>query len=64
MGIPETLAAGLITVLNGGWALVDTIVHPLTFVLLILGGSFAWLALLETDELDRQGTKPEIGRGV
>lgn len=58
------LAAGLITIVNGAWSIVDTLVHPLTFVLLILGASFAWLALLEKDELARQGTKPEIGRGV
>lgn len=64
MGIPELLAAGLVTVVNGAWTIVDTAVHPLTGVLLLLGGAFTWLALLETDELARQGTKPEVRRGL
>lgn len=64
MGISELLAAGAITILNGAWTAVTAVVHPITLAVLVLGASFAWLALLEADELDRQGTKPEIARGL
>lgn len=64
MGISELLTNGLFTVINGAWSTVTLVVHPITLAVAVLGASFAWLALLETDELDRQSTKPEVPRGV
>lgn len=63
MDLISALTNGVITVLNGLWSILDLIFSPLTIVILALAASFAWLALLERDELDRQGTKPDIGRG-
>lgn len=57
----ETIGNGLITLANGAWLAADTLVSPLTAVLLALGAGLSWLALIECDELDRQGTKPEVG---
>jgi len=59
----DSLTNGAITVLNGLIGAFDVAFHPLTLVVVAMGVSYAWLALIELDELDRQGTKPEIGRG-
>ena len=58
----DTLAAGLITMANGLVDLVLSVAHPLVLVVAALALSLTWLALIERDELDRLGTKPEIGR--
>lgn len=57
----ETLGNGLITLANGAWVLLDVVFSPVTFVVALLAAGLVWLALIEVDELDRQGTKPEIG---
>lgn len=46
---------------NGLLTIVGALASPLTIALAISAVSLAWLALIEIDELDRQGTKPEIG---
>ena len=56
----ETLGNGITTIVNGAWTLADRVASPLTLVLLLLAAGFAWFVLLEIDELDRQGTKPEV----
>ena len=57
----ETLGNGIITLANGAWLAVDMVVSPITLALAALGAGLLWLALIECDELDRQGTKPEVG---
>lgn len=47
---------------NGLLDLAVSVVHPLVLVIAALGLSLTWLALIERDELDRLGSKPEIGR--
>lgn len=54
---------GAVTLFNGFLELVGAATSPMTLVGALLGVSLLWLALIEIDELDRQGTKPEIGRG-
>lgn len=63
MSISDALANGLITVLNGLWTIIGAVMNPITLVVIAMGLSFAWLALLENDELDRQATKPQVGVG-
>lgn len=63
MTLSESLASGIITVLNGLWAIVGAVLSPITIIVVLTAVSFAWLALLENDELDRQATKPQIGVG-
>jgi len=58
----NTLANGLFTILNGLLNLFHFAISPFTIAAVILGFSLFWLMLLEIDELDRQGTKPEVGR--
>ena len=57
----ETIGNGLLTIVNGAWALADKVVSPVSLILILLGAGLAWFVLLEFDELDRQGTKPEVG---
>ena len=59
----QILTNGAISVLNGLHAMVGFVFEPVTLIVAILGLSFAWLGLIELDELDRQGRKPEIGQG-
>ena len=56
-----TLGSGLITMANGFVDLVHAVVNPLVLVAAALVLSMVWLGLIERDELDRLGTKPEIG---
>jgi hypothetical protein len=58
----ETLANGLLTLINGLFNILDFALSPFTIAAIFLGFSLLWLMLLEIDELDRQGTKPEVGR--
>ncbi len=58
----SVLSAGLLTLLNGLLALVGAIISPVALAVLVLGVGFLWLARLEIDQLNRQATKPEIGR--
>lgn len=58
----EKIGSSLITLANGFVELVIGVVHPLVLITIALGLSLTWLALIERDELDRLGTKPEIGQ--
>jgi hypothetical protein len=58
----EKVSSSLITLANGSVELLLGVTNPLVLVAAALGLSFTWLALIERDELDRQGTKPEIGQ--
>lgn len=58
----ETLGAGLITLANGALELILHVASPIVIIGALLVSSLAWMCLIEIDELDRQGTKPEIGR--
>lgn len=59
----NVLTNGLVTIFNGIQATLDGVLSPIPLIALVLVLSFTWLALIELDELDRQGRKPEIGRG-
>lgn len=59
----QLLSNGAISVFNGLITMLGAVLEPVTFIVLILGGSLAWLGLIELDEIDRQGRKPEIGQG-
>ena len=58
----EKLGDGLVTLLNGLLEMVDALFSPLSFVILLLAVSIVWLCLVEIDEMDRQGSKPEVPR--
>lgn len=60
----NVLTNGLITIVNGAYKFVEQVLSPISLVILVIAGSLIWLALIEIDELNRQGTKPEIGRGL
>jgi hypothetical protein len=59
----DVLANGLFTVLNGVYTMLDAALGPAFIMSALVGLSFLWIALIELDELNRQGRKPEIGRG-
>lgn len=59
----ESLANGLYTVINGVYSLVDAVLSPAAMLVALVAASLTWLALIELDEIDRQGRKPEIGMG-
>jgi hypothetical protein len=53
---------GLVTIVNGFTDITGRVASPLTLVAVLMVLSYTWLCLIELDEVDRQGTKPEIGR--
>jgi hypothetical protein len=55
-----SLGAGLVTVTNGVFAVVDLLLSPVPLALAVCAGGMWWLAGIELEELTRQGTKPEI----
>lgn len=55
------LGDGLVVLVNGAWAALSTALSPLTAAALATVFGLIWLARLEIDELNRQGTKPDIG---
>jgi len=59
----DALANGLVTVANGARTLADGVLTPVALMCAVIAASLVWLALIELDELNRQGTKPEIERG-
>jgi len=59
----DALANGLVTILNGLRALGGGLLTATALMTIVIAVSLAWIALIELDELNRQGTKPEIGRG-
>lgn len=58
----ESLSNGLVTLANGLMDLAGHLLSPIAFIGVFLVAGFSWLCLIELDELDRQGTKPEVGR--
>ena len=58
----EIFSSGLITLLNGLLAMVGALASPVVVALVLAGLGLAWLCRLEIDELNRQSSKPEVGR--
>jgi hypothetical protein len=58
----DILGAGLTTLINGTLELLLRVASPVTVIVVLLSVSLGWLCLIELDELDRQGSKPEIGQ--
>lgn len=58
----ELLGDGIVTLLNGFGGLVSMVASPLTIIIVLLGISLTWLSLIEIDELNRQGSKPDVQR--
>jgi hypothetical protein len=58
----ETLGNGLFTLANGTWEALTALASPMVLTGLVLAVSLVWLSLIEVEELDRQGTKPEVRR--
>jgi len=56
------LSNGFFTIFNGAWSTLHDLASPVAIAVVICAASLTWLAILECDELDRQGTKPVIGR--
>ncbi len=52
------------SLLNGTVVSFSYAANPYTAALLAVAASMAWMARLEMDEMDRQATKPDIGRGL
>lgn len=57
-----TFVDGLIALLNGLLTLLGHVLNLTTGAAIVLAVGLGWLALLEIDRLNRQGTKPVIGR--
>ena len=57
----EIFTNGMYTLLNGLLTFLHDLASPVTIALVICAVSLAWLAVLECDELDRQGIKPVVG---
>jgi hypothetical protein len=58
----EHLGNGLVTIFNGLWVTLTSVVSPATLGGLVLAACLLWLARLELDELDRLGSKPTVDR--
>ena len=58
----STLGTGLVLIANGGMAMLHALASWMTFALVALIGSVWWLAVLEVDDLNRRGAKPEVAR--
>lgn len=58
----EALSAGLVTVANGLIAVLGQVTSPFAVAVGLLAAAFSWLAVVELEDLDRQGTKPETPR--
>lgn len=56
------LASGLVVIVNGLLTMLGAVASPLTIAGAFGAGALVWLALIEVDELNRQGVKPRIGR--
>jgi hypothetical protein len=59
----DVFANGIITIVNGLRAVTGGLVNPLSVMAILTAAGLVWLALIELDEINRQGTKPEIERG-
>ena len=58
----DALAAGLVTLLNGLFKAIGALASPVVIATVLAAAALAWLAVIEIEELNRQGTKPGIGR--
>jgi hypothetical protein len=56
------LGNGLITLVNGFLSIGGRLASVEALCAVMAAVALFWLALLEVDELNRQGTKPTIGR--
>jgi len=52
----------LISFINGFILLLNNVFSPVFILSFIMFISLLWIMLIELDELDRQSSKPEIGR--
>lgn len=59
----ENLTNSIFTIVNGLTVIMDRMFTAVGFMLVVCALSLAWFALLEADEVKRQGTKPVVGRG-
>lgn len=53
---------GLILIANGLLKMAGSLADPLTLIGVVAAVSLWWLAGIEVEELNRQGTKPQVGR--
>lgn len=58
----DILSSGLIVIVNGLLTMLGALASPLTIAGAAGAGALVWLALIEVDELNRQGIKPLVGR--
>lgn len=58
----EDLGHGLVTLLNGAYVLVSSLLTPTALFVVLSAAALAWLARLEVANLDRRAAKPEVGR--
>jgi hypothetical protein len=56
------LGNSIVSLVNGLYSILNIIISPNVILAFILFVSLIWVFLIEIDELDRQGTRPEIGR--
>ena len=59
----KNLTNSIFTIVNGLTVIMDRMFTAVGFMLVVCALSLAWFALLEADEVKRQGTKPVVGRG-
>lgn len=57
----DQIAAGLVALFNGLLNALTTLVSPIVLAAMVLAAGLVWMALVEIDELNRQGTKPDVG---
>lgn len=57
-----TFNDGIVTFLNGIFEVVSKVVSPTGIVLILLSSSLFWFFLLEVDEMNRIGSKPDVER--
>ncbi len=58
----QILVNGFTAIANGAAATLGHLISPVALAIIASAVSLAWLARLEVDELDRQGTKPQVGK--
>lgn len=59
----ETISNGLMLVFNGFLTVLTSVVDWRVLAGLAMAASLVWLARLEIDNVDEQGTKPFLPRG-
>jgi hypothetical protein len=58
----QALANGLFLMFNGALSSIHAVISPVTIAVVLCVGSLTWIAVLESDELNRQAHKPTIER--